>query len=143
MGVTTFRKIASACDNALKVAQFLESHSAVAWTNYAGLESHKDFLRAKKYFPMGPGAVFGFGIKGGIKTGRKFIESVKLCSHLANILDAKTLVIHPATTTHSQLTLEEQLNAGVSPELIRISVGIEHVEDIIADLDQDLDASQK
>ena len=131
------------CDNALKVAQFLESHPAVAWTNYAGLESHKDFLRARKYFPMGPGAVFGFGIKGGIETGRKFIESVKLCSHLANILDAKTLVIHPATTTHSQLTPEEQLKAGVSPELVRISVGIEHVEDIIADLDQALEASQK
>lgn len=131
------------CDNALKVARFLESHPNVAWINYAGLESHKDFLRAKKYFPMGPGAVFGFGIRGGIEAGRKFIESVKLCSHLANILDAKTLVIHPATTTHSQLTPEEQLKAGVSPELVRISVGIEHVEDIITDLDQALEASQK
>jgi O-acetylhomoserine (thiol)-lyase len=130
------------CDNALKVAQFLESHQAVAWINYAGLESHKDFSRSKKYFPLGPGAVFGFGIKGGIEAGRKFIEAVKLCSHLANILDAKTLVIHPATTTHSQLTPEEQLKAGVSPELVRISVGIEHVEDIIADLDQALKASQ-
>jgi O-acetylhomoserine (thiol)-lyase len=131
------------CDNALRVAQFLDSHPYVAWTNYAGLESHRDYLQAKKYFPMGPGAVFGFGIKGGIDGGRKFIESVKLCSHLANILDAKTLVIHPATTTHSQLTSEEQLKAGVSPELIRISVGIEHVEDIIADLDQALETSQK
>jgi O-acetylhomoserine (thiol)-lyase len=131
------------CDNALRVAQFLDSHPCVTWTNYAGLESHRDYLQAKKYFPMGPGAVFGFGIKGGIDAGRKFIESVKLCSHLANILDAKTLVIQPATTTHSQLASEEQLKAGVSPELVRISVGIEHVEDIIADLDQALEASQK
>ena len=130
------------CDNALKVAQFLESHEAVAWINYAGLKSHKDYVRSKKYFPLGPGAVFGFGIKGGIDAGRKFIEAVELCSHLANILDAKTLVIHPATTTHSQLTPEEQLKAGVLPELVRISVGIEHVEDIIADLDQALKASQ-
>ena len=130
------------CDNALKAAQFLESHQAVTWINYAGLESHKDFFRSKKYFPLGPGAVFGFGIKGGIDAGRKFIEAVKLCSHLANILDAKTLVIHPATTTHSQLTPQEQLKAGVPPELVRISVGIEHVEDIIADLDQALKASQ-
>ena len=87
---------------------------------------------------MGPGAVFGFGIEGGVEAGRKFIESVKLCSHLANILDAKTLVIHPASTTHSQLSPEEQLKAGVEPEMARISAGIEHIDDIIADLDQAL-----
>lgn len=129
------------CENALKVAQFLETHYAVEWVNYAGLPSHKDHDRAKNTFPLGPGAVFGFGVKGGLSAGKKFIESVKLCSHLANILDAKTLVIHPATTTHSQSTPEEQLAAGVDPDLIRISVGIEDADDIIADLDQALAAS--
>lgn len=130
------------CENAQKVAQFLETHYAVEWVNYAGLPSHKDYDRAKKSFLLGPGAVFGFGVKGGLQAGRKFIESVKLCSHLANILDAKTLVIHPATTTHSQSTPEEQAAAGVPPDLIRISVGIEDAEDIIADLDQALVHSQ-
>ncbi len=126
------------CANAQKVAEFLESHPAVAWVNYAGLPSHKDHGRAREYFPLGPGAVFGFGVKGGLAAGRTFIESVKLCSHLANILDAKTLVIHPASTTHSQLTPEEQLQSGVTPDMVRISVGIENVEDILADLDQAL-----
>jgi O-acetylhomoserine (thiol)-lyase len=131
------------CENAGKVASYLASHPAVAWVNYAGLESHKDYARSKEYFPIGPGAVFGFGVKGGIEAGRKFIESVKLCSHLANILDAKTLVIHPATTTHSQLSAEDQLQAGVEPEMVRISVGIEHIDDIIQDLEQALQASQQ
>ena len=126
------------CANAARVAAFLEAHPAVAWVNYAGLPSHKDHERAKKFFPLGPGAVFGFGVKGGLEAGRKFIESVTLCSHLANILDAKTLVIHPASTTHSQLTPEEQLAAGVTPDMVRISVGIEDAQDIIADLDQAL-----
>ena len=130
------------CENARKVAQFLEAHSAVEWVNYAGLPSHKDHDRAKSLFPLGPGAVFGFGVKGGLSAGKKFIESVKLCSHLANILDAKTLVIHPATTTHGQSTAEEQLAAGVGPDLIRISVGIEDADDILADLDQALAVSQ-
>lgn len=130
------------CQNAQKVAEFLEAHPAVDWVNYAGLASHKDHDNAAKFFPLGPGAVFGFGIKGGIEAGRKFIESVKLCSHLANILDTRTLVIHPASTTHSQMTPEALLEAGVPPELIRISVGIEHVDDILADLDQALAASQ-
>ncbi len=130
------------CDNALKVATFLEGHDAVEWVNYAGLQSHPDHERARKYFPLGPGAVFGFGLKGGLEAGKTFIESVKLCSHLANILDAKTLVIHPATTTHSQLNPEEQREAGVEPELVRISVGIEHPDDIIADLDQALAATR-
>jgi O-acetylhomoserine (thiol)-lyase len=131
------------CDNALQVAAFLERHPAVTWVNFAGLKSHPDHGRSQKYFPLGPGAVFGFGLKGGLAAGKKFIESVRLCSHLANILDARTLVIHPATTTHSQLSLAEQLKAGVEPELVRISVGIEHVDDIIADLDQALKASQQ
>ena len=129
------------CSNAQKVAEFLEAHPAVDWVNYAGLASHKDHARAKALFPIGPGAVFGFGVKGGLEAGRKFIASVKLCSHLANILDAKTLVIHPASTTHSQLTPAEQLEAGVTPDMVRISVGIEDVEDIIADLDQALKAA--
>ncbi|MDD3310881.1 O-acetylhomoserine aminocarboxypropyltransferase/cysteine synthase family protein [Pseudodesulfovibrio sp.] len=126
------------CENARKVAEFLAKHPDVAWVNYAGLPSHPDHDRAARTFPLGPGAVFGFGIRGGVEAGRKFIESVKLCSHLANILDAKTLVIHPATTTHGQSTPEEQLAAGVPPDLIRISVGLEDAADIIADLDQAL-----
>jgi O-acetylhomoserine (thiol)-lyase len=130
------------CENARKVAEFLDTHYAVEWVNYAGLASHKDHQRAADTFPLGPGAVFGFGVKGGLQAGKRFIESVRLCSHLANILDAKTLVIHPASTTHSQSTPEEQLAAGVPPDLIRISVGIEDVGDIIADLDQALTASQ-
>lgn len=129
------------CDNAQKVAEFLEAHPAVSWVNYAGLQSHKDHARATALFPLGPGAVFGFGLKGGLEAGRRFIDAVKLCSHLANILDAKTLVIHPASTTHSQLTPEEQLAAGVPPDMVRVSVGIEDVADIIADLDQALDAA--
>ncbi|EPR40778.1 O-acetylhomoserine/O-acetylserine sulfhydrylase [Desulfovibrio sp. X2] len=124
--------------NAAKVAEHLSTHPAVAWVNYAGLPSHPDFERARRFLPLGPGAVFGFGLKGGFEAGKRFIESVKLCSHLANILDAKTLVIHPASTTHSQLTPEELKKAGVMPEMIRISVGLESAEDIIADLDQAL-----
>jgi O-acetylhomoserine (thiol)-lyase len=130
------------CENARKVAEFLDTHYAVEWVNYAGLPSHRDHDRAAAMFPLGPGAVFGFGVKGGLEPGRRFIESVRLCSHLANILDAKTLVIHPASTTHSQSTPEEQLAAGVPPDLVRISVGIEDVDDIIADLDQALARSQ-
>lgn len=131
------------CKNAQLVAEFLETHHAVEWVNYAGLPSHRDHDQAKNSFPIGPGAVFGFGVKGGLDAGRKFIESVELCSHLANILDAKTLVIHPGSTTHSQSTPEEQMAAGVPPDLIRISVGIEDAEDIIDDLDQALFASQR
>jgi len=130
------------CENAQKVAEFLEAHPAVSWVNYAGLPNHKDHARAGRYMPMGPGAVFGFGVAGGLEAGRRFIDSVQLCSHLANILDAKTLVIHPASTTHAQLTGAELEQAGVPEDLVRISVGIEHVDDIIADLDQALAASQ-
>ncbi|NCO52234.1 MAG: O-acetylhomoserine aminocarboxypropyltransferase/cysteine synthase [Deltaproteobacteria bacterium] len=126
------------CENALKVAQFLESHPLVSWVNYPGLESHKDYANAQRYLPKGQGAILGFGIKGGIEAGKKFIDSVKLASHLANIGDAKTLVIHPASTTHQQLTAEQQLAAGVTPDYIRVSVGIEDIRDILADLDQAL-----
>ncbi len=130
------------CENAVKVAQFLEGHPSVSWVNYPGLESHPDHDRAKRYLPKGQGAILGFGIKGGKEAGARFIDSVKLCSHLANIGDAKSLVIHPASTTHQQLSEAEQLASGVSPDYIRVSVGIEDVEDIIEDLDQALKASQ-
>jgi len=131
------------CENALKVAQHLENHRSVEWVNYPGLPSHKDYENARKYLRKGQGAIVGFGIKGGLKAGTKFINSVKLMSHLANIGDAKTLVIHPASTTHSQLTREEQLETGVTPEYVRIAVGIEDVEDIIEDIDQALASSQR
>jgi len=130
------------CANAQQVADFLQRHAAVEWVNYPGLPSHADHESAKRYLPTGKGAIIGFGIKGGRAAGIKFINSVKLASHLANIGDAKTLVIHPASTTHSQLTEKEQQETGVSPEYVRISVGIEDVADIIADLDQALTASQ-
>ena len=107
----------------------------VSWVNYPGLESHPDYKLAKKYFPNGQGAMLGFGIKGGRKAGEKFINNVKLASHLANILDSKTLVIHPASTTHQQLSDEEQIAAGVSPDFIRVSVGTEHIDDIINDFE--------
>ena len=128
--------------NALAVAQFLEKHPAVEWVNYPGLPSHPDYARAKKYLPAGQGAIIGFGIKGGKDPGVKLINSVKLFSHLANIGDAKSLIIHPATTTHSQLNDAELLQTGVTPDFVRLSIGIEDVEDIIADLDQALKASQ-
>lgn len=130
------------CKNAQKVAEFLDNHPLVEWVNYPGLKNHPDYAQAQKYLPGGQGGILGFGIKGGAAAGSKFIDSVKLASHLANIGDAKTLVIHPATTTHSQLTVEEQATAGVTPDYIRVSVGIEDVRDIIADLDQALNASQ-
>jgi O-acetylhomoserine (thiol)-lyase len=129
-------------ENARTVAAWLDQHPSVAWVNYPGLASHKDNQRAQKYLPKGEGAIIGFGIKGGREAGRKFIDSVKLLSHLANIGDAKSLVIHPASTTHQQLSDAEQLATGVSPDFIRLSVGLEHIDDIIADLDQALAASQ-
>jgi len=130
------------CENAQRVAESLQGHPAVAEVHYPGLPGHPDHERAQCYFPMGPGALFGFDVRGGVEAGRRFIESVKLCSHLANILDARTLVIHPASTTHQQLSPEQQLAAGVGPGFIRLSVGLEHPDDIIADLDQALRASQ-
>lgn len=126
------------CENALAVAQFLEKHPKVSWVNYPGLKSHKNHERAKKLFNGNFGALIGFGVKGGFEAGAKFIESVKMISHLANIGDARTLVIHPASTTHQQLTSQERLKAGVSDDFVRMSVGIENVDDIIEDLDQAL-----
>ncbi len=130
------------CENARKIAEFLEGHDLVKWVNYPGLPSHAYHELAKKHLPKGQGAIMGFGIKGGEKAGRKFIEACKLCSHLANIGDAKTLVIHPASTTHSQQTTEELQAAGIGPDYVRVSAGIEDVEDVIADIDQALAASQ-
>ena len=124
--------------NAQKVAEFLEKHPKVASVTYPGLKSHPDYERAKKYLPKGPGAILGFGIKGGLAAGKKFIDSLKLFSHLANVGDAKSLAIHPASTTHSQLSAEEQVSAGVSPDFVRLSVGLEDIEDILWDLDQAL-----
>jgi len=129
-------------ENAQKVAEWLEKHPLVSWVNYPGLASHPDHQRAKKYLPKGSGAIIGFGIKGGIEAGKKFIDNVKLLSHLANIGDAKSLVIHPASTTHQQLTPEEQVSSGVTADFIRLSVGLEDVRDIIADLEQALKISQ-
>ncbi|HNS48792.1 MAG TPA: O-acetylhomoserine aminocarboxypropyltransferase/cysteine synthase [bacterium] len=128
--------------NALEIARWLEKHPAVAWVNYPGLESHPDHQRAVRYFREGFGAIIGFGIKGGLKAGQKLIDSVRLVSHLANIGDAKTLVIHPASTTHQQLTGAERARAGVTDDYIRLSVGLENCADIKADLDQALRASQ-
>ena len=128
-------------ENALKLAQWLEAQPQVTWVNYPGLPSHPDHERVRKYLPNGQGAILGFGIKGGRDAGTKFINNVKLASHLANIGDSKTLVIHPASTTHQQLTDKEQLAAGVTPDYIRVSVGTEHIDDIIADFDQAFEGS--
>ena len=128
-------------ENALAVARFLQDHPLVSWVNYPGLENHPGHTVAKKYLKDNFGALVGFGIEGGIESGKRFINSVKLLSHLANIGDARSLAIHPASTTHSQLTPEEQVSAGVLPDFIRLSIGIEHIDDILADLDQALDAS--
>ncbi len=125
-------------ENALKVAKFLQKHENVSWVNYPGLENHKDYTLAQKYLPNGQGAIIGFGIKGGKEAGIKFIDNVKLLSHVANIGDAKSLVIHPASTTHQQLSEAQRLATGVSEDFIRLSIGIEDIEDIIADIDQAL-----
>ncbi|MCH2186380.1 O-acetylhomoserine aminocarboxypropyltransferase/cysteine synthase [Myxococcota bacterium] len=130
------------CENAQALAEYLEKHPAVEWVNYPGLKSHSHHSQAEKLLPNGKGAILGFGIKGGVAAGKKFIDSVQLASHLANIGDAKTLVIHPASTTHQQLSPEEQKSAGVSPEYVRVSVGIEDIADILADFEQALAASQ-
>jgi len=130
------------CSNALAVAQILEKHPLVSWVSYPGLDGHPSRDQAKKYLPKGTGGMLGFGIKGGKEAGIKFINSVKLLSHLANVGDAKTLVIHPASTTHQQLSPEEQLASGVTEDFIRLSVGLETLEDILADLDQSLFKSQ-
>ncbi|MDF2631017.1 MAG: O-acetylhomoserine sulfhydrylase [Symbiobacteriaceae bacterium] len=125
-------------ENALAVAQHLASHPAVAWVQYPGLPEHPSYSLAKKYLPGGFGGMLIFGVKGGLQAGARFIDGVKLFSHLANVGDAKSLVIHPASTTHSQLTPEQRIAAGVGDDLIRVSIGIENVQDLIADLDQAL-----
>ena len=127
--------------NALRIAEFLESHPAVSWVSYPGLESHPQHELARKYFTHGYGAIVGFGIKGGLEAGKQLIRHIELFSHLANVGDAKSLIIHPASTTHSQLTEEEQIETGVTPDFIRLSVGLETVEDLIEDLDQALKAA--
>ncbi|RED65681.1 homocysteine synthase [Cohnella lupini] len=129
--------------NTLAVAKFLESHPAVEWVNYAGLESHPSYELGQRYLPNGQGAILTFGIKGGIEAGKKVINSVGLFSHLANVGDSKSLIIHPASTTHQQLSESEQEAAGVQPGMIRLSVGTEGIKDILNDLDQALAASQK
>ena len=124
--------------NALELARWLREHPAVEWVNYPGLEEHPHHERAQRYFRVGPGAVLTFGVRGGYEAARAFIDGVELASHLANVGDARTLVIHPASTTHSQLSEAAQRAAGVTPELVRVSVGLEHVDDIKADFDQAL-----
>lgn len=126
------------CYNALAVAKFLETHPAVSWVSFPGLENNRYHSLAKKYLPKGAGAIMTFGIKGGQAAGIKFIEAAQFMSHLANVGDAKTLIIHPASTTHRQLSEEEQIKAGVTPDMIRISVGLETLDDILWDLDQAL-----
>lgn len=130
-------------ENALKVARFLKSHPLVSWVNYPGLEDHPSHKLAIKYLRGNFGGLLGFGIKGGLESGKRFIESVKLLSHLANIGDSKSLVIHPASTTHQQLTHEEQVETGVTEDYIRLSIGLEDFEDIREDIDQALQAAAK
>ena len=126
------------CENALAVAKYLEKHPKVSWVNYPGLDSSPEKARVKKYLPKGAGGIIGFGVKGGKEAGKKFINSLQLISHLANIGDAKTLAIHPASTTHQQLSSDEQLATGVTPDFIRLSIGLEHIDDILADIEQAL-----
>jgi O-acetylhomoserine (thiol)-lyase len=126
------------CENAQLVAEFLEKHPKVEWVTYSGLPNHPDHQRSKRYLPKGAGAMMGFGVKGGREAGARFIDSLQLCSHVANLGDVKSMAIHPASTTHSQLSEEEQRAAGVSPDFIRLSVGLEDIEDILWDLDQAL-----
>jgi O-acetylhomoserine (thiol)-lyase len=131
-------RMARHSENALQVARFLSDHEGVDWVSYPGLESHRSYALAQKYLPEGASALVGFGVKGGYEAAVKFIEHVKLFSHLANIGDAKSLVVHPASTTHQQLSPRERALAGVSDDFVRLSVGIEDIEDIIEDIDQAL-----
>ena len=129
--------------NTMAIAKWLHEHRFVSWVHYPGLPDSPYYALAQKYLPKGAGAIFTFGIKGGRAAGRRFIEAVKIHSHLANVGDAKSLVIHPGSTTHQQLTDEEQVAAGISPDMIRISIGLESLDDLLWDLDQALTASQK
>jgi O-acetylhomoserine (thiol)-lyase len=124
--------------NAQAVAEFLEGHPKVSWVSYPGLKSHPDYGAGRKYLPKGPGAILGFGIQGGREAGKRFIDRLRLFSHLANVGDAKSLAIHPASTTHSQLNPDQQVSAGVTPDFVRLSIGLEDIEDIRWDLDQAL-----
>jgi len=133
-------RMARHTENAMKIAEFLKKHPAVSWVSYAGLPDDKSHALMKKYTPKGAGAVFTFGVKGGYDAGVKLVNSVNLLSHLANVGDTRSLVIHPSSTTHRQLTEEQQIAAGAGPDVVRISVGIEDAADIIADLDQALKA---
>ena len=130
-------------ENALEIARRLQDHPVVSWVSYPGLDHHPSYRQAVKYLPHGFGAIVGFGIRGGLQAGVRFIDSLKLLSHLANIGDAKSLVIHPASTTHQQLSVEERLSTGVTDDFIRLSVGIEDVEDIWEDIEEALDAATK
>ena len=128
--------------NTMAAAKYLETHALVTWVKYPSLPSNPYFKMAQKYTPKGAGAVFSFGVKGGFEAGKKFIDSLKVFSHLANVGDARSLVIHPASTTHQQMSREEQEAAGVTVDLVRVSIGLEDIEDILWDLDQALAASQ-
>jgi O-acetylhomoserine (thiol)-lyase len=130
-------------ENSLAVAKFLEGHKYVKWVKYPSLPSSPYYKLAQKYLPKGAGAVFSFGIKGGLEAGKKLIDNMKLFSHLANVGDCRSLVIHPAATTHQQLSAEQQAAAGVEPDMVRLSVGLEDIDDLLWDLDQALEASQK
>jgi len=128
--------------NAVAVANYLQGHPRVSWVNYPGLPGSKYHALAKKYLPKGTGSILTFGIKGGMEAGVKFIEALQFFSHLANVGDAKTLVIHPASTTHRQLSEEDQVKAGVGPDMVRLSMGLEDLDDILYDLDQAMTAAQ-
>ena len=136
---TLYLRMPKHSENALAVAEYLRKHPKVSWVNYPGLDSSPEKEMVKKYLPNGAGAVIGFGVQGGLKAGKKFIDSLHLVSHLASIGDAKSLAIHPATTTHEQLSQKERLATGVTPDFIRLSIGLEHVDDIIRDIEQALE----
>jgi O-acetylhomoserine (thiol)-lyase len=128
------------CENAVAVAEFLERHPQVSWVSYAGLKSNPYHALARKYLPKGAGGVFTFGVKGGHEAGIKVVQACELLSHLANIGDTRSLILHPASTTHRQLTEQQRLAAGAGPDVVRLSIGLETVDDIISDLDQALRA---